>query len=128
VAEVAAVIPDPEGRRWFRASDVRLRGLLALLHDDPRVQSFVEAELGPLLQLGPGADGGMLELLRQYVAAGGSKTRLAQLTHRSRPALYKKLDRLERLLGVALDEPMSLLSLGVAVLAHDAARPRAPGS
>jgi purine catabolism regulator len=123
VAEVAASMPRDGARAWFRASDVRLRGLLALLHDDPRVQAFVEAELGPILA--PDADTGMLELLRQYVAAGGSKTRLAALTHRSRPALYKRLDRLERLLGVDLDEPMSLMSLGVAVLAHDQSRPTA---
>jgi purine catabolism regulator len=124
VAEVAASMPRSDERVWFRASDVRLRGLLALIHDDPRVQAFVEAELGPLL--GADTDGGMLELLRQYVAAGGNKTRLAELTHRSRPALYKKLDRLERLLDVDLDEPISLMSLGVAVLAHDQGRREAP--
>lgn len=124
VAEVAAAMPSRGERRWFRASHVRLRGLLALLHDDPRLQAFVEAELGPLLEHEARADSGMLDLLREYVAAGGNKTRLAEATHRSRPALYKRLARLERILGVDLDEPMSLMSLGVAVLAHDHGRAR----
>ncbi|CAA9376188.1 MAG: Putative regulatory protein [uncultured Nocardioidaceae bacterium] len=123
VADVAAAMPTPGDRRWFRASHVRLRGLLALLHDDPRVQGFVEAELGPLLEHEARTGAGLLDLLRQYVAAGGNKTRLAQATHRSRPALYKKLERLERILGVDLDEPMSLMSLGVAVTAYDQVRP-----
>ena len=119
VAEVATTIARTDGRRWFRASDVRLTGLLALLHDDPRLQSFVEAELGPLLEHEATVGAGMLDLLRQYVAAGGNKTRLAASTHRSRPALYKKLARLEHILGVDLDEPSSLMSLGVAVTAYD---------
>jgi purine catabolism regulator len=122
VAEVAATMPAREGRLWYRNSDVRLRGLLALLQDDPRVQSFVEAELGPLLEHDARRGDGLLDLLRQYVAAGGNVTRLATAAHRSRASVYKKLDRLERLLGVALDDPASLMSLGVAVLAHDQGR------
>ena len=119
VAEVAATMPVREGRVWFRSSDVRLRGLLALLHDDPRVQAFVEAEIGPLLEHDARRGDGLLDLLRQYVAAGGNVTRLAASAHRSRASVYKKLARLERLLGVELDDPVSMLSLGVAVLAHD---------
>ena len=119
VAEVAATMPERPGRPWFRSSDVRLRGLLALLHDDPRVQAFVEAEIGPLLEHDARRDDGLLDLLRQYVAAGGNVTRLATSAHRSRASVYKKLARLERVLGVELDDPVSMLSLGVAVLAHD---------
>ncbi|MDX6325262.1 MAG: PucR family transcriptional regulator, purine catabolism regulatory protein [Nocardioidaceae bacterium] len=124
VAEVAATMPAREGRLWFRNSDVRLRGLLSLLHDDARVQSFVEAELGALLEHDARRGDGLLDLLRQYVDAGGNVTRLAAATHRSRASVYKKLDRLERLLGVALDDPASLLSLGVAVTAYDEGRRR----
>ena len=122
VAEVAAAMPVAGSRRWFRASDVRLRGLLSLLQDDPRVQSFVEAELGPLLEHDARHGSDLVGLLRQYVAAGGNKTRLAAAAHRSRPAVYKQLDRLGRVLGVDLEEPASLMSLGVAVTAHDLAR------
>lgn len=118
VAEVASAMPG-ERLPWYRSADVRLYGLMALLHDDPRVQAFVESELSALLEHEARHHDGMLELLRQYVAAGGNKTRLAEAAHRSRPAVYKKLARLERILGVDLSDPTSLMSLGVALMAHD---------
>ena len=121
---VAAVVASTgtagrTGRRWHRAEDVRLHGLLALLHDDPRVQVFVEAELGSLLAHDAQHGDGLLDLLRAHVAVGGRMTRLAERTHRSRPATYKKIARLERILGCDLSEPSSLMSVGVALLAYD---------
>ena len=121
VAEVASAMPG-ERRPWYRSGDVRLYGLMALLHDDPRVQAFVESELSALLEHEARHHDGMLDLLRQYVAAGGNKTRLAEAAHRSRPAVYKKLARLERILDVDLSDPTSLMSLGVALMAHDLGR------
>ncbi|WP_203336694.1 PucR family transcriptional regulator [Nocardioides limicola] len=117
VAEVAVAMPGPE--RVRRVTDVRLHGLIALLHDDPRVQAFTEAELAPLLEHEGTHGDGLIDLLRDYLAVGGNKSRLAQRAHRSRSAVYARLDRLERLLGVSLDDPASVLSLGVAMLAHD---------
>ncbi|CAA9367790.1 MAG: hypothetical protein AVDCRST_MAG34-3150 [uncultured Nocardioidaceae bacterium] len=119
IAEVAATMPGHPGRIYFRHADVGLRGLLALLHDDARVQAFVESELGRLLEHETRRSDGSLDLLRQYVAVGGNKTRLAEATHRSRASIYKRLDRLSRVLGVDLDDPASLMSLGVALLAYD---------
>ena len=119
VAETAASMPDRARRPYHRVSDLRLHGLVALLQDDPRLQAFVEAELAPLLAHEASRGDGSLELLREYVAAGGNKTRLAAASHRSRAAVYKRLERLERVLGVDLDDPFSMMSLGVAVLAYD---------
>lgn len=121
VAEVAASTGTAgrAGRRWHRVEDVRLHGLLALLHDDPRVQVFVEAELGPLLAHEAQHGEGLLDLLRDHLAVGGRMTRLAERTHRSRPATYKKVARLERILGADLSDPVSLMSVGVALLAYD---------
>ncbi|MEV7396947.1 PucR family transcriptional regulator ligand-binding domain-containing protein [Aeromicrobium sp. NPDC092404] len=121
VARVAheALTPGPP---WFRQADIRLHGLIAQLHDDPRVQAFVEAELDPLLAHEARHGGGLLDLLRQFLAAGGNKSLLARTSHRSRPALYAKLAQVEEILGVRLDDPSSQLSLGVAMLAHDHAR------
>jgi purine catabolism regulator len=124
VAEAAATGTVAGGRRWHRAADVRLHGLLALLHDDPRVQAFVEAELGPLLEHEARSPDGLLDLLRDHVAVGGRMTRLAERTHRSRPATYKRIARLERILGCDLSDPDSLMAVGVALLAYDHAHPR----
>lgn len=124
VAEVAASGAAAGDRRWHRVTDVRLHGLLALIHDDPRVQTFVEAELGALLAHEARHHEGLLDLLRDHVAVGGRMTRLAERTHRSRPATYKRIARLERILGSDLSDPASLTALGVALLAYDQAHPR----
>ena len=47
VADVAAQRSDQ--RLFYRLPDLRLRGLLHLLRGDARLQTFVERELGPLL-------------------------------------------------------------------------------
>ncbi|MCC5675331.1 PucR family transcriptional regulator [Kocuria rhizophila] len=100
-------------RRCFRARDVRLRGLLAMLRGDERVQMFARAELGSVLNVERRED---RELLTQFLACGGNKSLLAQRIYLSRPALYGRLARLERRLGVSLDDPESRTSLHVALL------------
>lgn len=124
VAEVADSMAAGGSARlpYYRNTDVRLRGLIALLHDDPRVQAFAESELDRLLVHEAKYGHGLVDLLRQYLAVGGNKTELARVAHRSRPALYKKLEQTERILGVSLSDPASLLSLGVALMVYDEGR------
>lgn len=118
VATVARTARGPR-RPFYRHADVRLPGLMALLREDPRVQAFAESELQRVLVHDASHGGDSLELLRKFLAAGGNKTTLARDLGRSRPAVYKQLDRLERLLGVPLDDAASRTSLSVALLAHD---------
>src|SRR5439155_25088660 len=100
VADVAAERPDGwpaaggadrgpaaagSGRPLFyRLADLGLRGLLHLLRDDPRVQTFVERELGPLLAE---PDTSLLDVLAVYLAAGGNKAAAGRQAHRARPTL-----------------------------------------
>ncbi|MGE2728433.1 PucR family transcriptional regulator [Mycolicibacterium vaccae] len=116
VAEVALAMRD-DARPYFRAADVRLRGLMALLRDDARVQRFAETELQPLLRAGVIAD---IEMLREYLSLAGNKAALAQRLHISRPALYKRLAAIEDALGVDLDDAESMTSLSVALMVLDA--------
>lgn len=102
-------------RTYYRARDVRLRGLLASLRGDERVRQFAAAELEPVLGPERAAD---LELLERLLASGGNKSALAQNLNVSRPALYARLARLQRRLGVSLEDPESLASLQVALLVH----------
>jgi purine catabolism regulator len=124
VADVAAERPsdrDPGGAPLFyRLPDLRLRGLLHLLRDDPRLQTFVERELGALLAFDPGS--GLLDVLAAYLAAGGNKAEAAKASHLARPTFYERLRRIERILGTDLSSAESRTSLHVAVLALDAAR------
>lgn len=116
---IAAAGSGALGLPYYRSVDVRLKGLLSILADDPRMQAFVEAELNDLLVHDAQRGTDLLQLLRDYVAVGGNKSKLARKTHASRPTLYKHLARIESILGVSLEDPESYLSLGVAILAHE---------
>jgi PucR family transcriptional regulator, purine catabolism regulatory protein len=104
---------------FYRLADLGLRGLLHLLRDDPRVQTFVERELGPLLAE---PDTSLLDALAAYLAAGGNKAEAAKQAHLARPTFYERLRRIERILGTGLDSAESRTSLHVALLALEAAR------
>ncbi|MGL5857389.1 MAG: PucR family transcriptional regulator [Angustibacter sp.] len=113
VADAAEHLPSVS--RFRRLPDVGVRGLLALLGDDARVELFVERELGPLLD----RQDGLAHVLRAYLAAGRNKSATAVALHLSRPALYDRMTRLHRLLGVDLDDAEVCLTLHVALLAYD---------
>ena len=127
VADVAAERPDgwragggSDRPPFYRLADLRLRGLLHLLRDDPRVQTFVERELGPLLASEP--DTPLLDVLAAYLAAGGNKAAAAKSAHLARPTFYERLRRIEHILGTDLDSAESRTSLHVALLALEASR------
>ncbi|MCX3064167.1 PucR family transcriptional regulator [Streptomyces beihaiensis] len=104
-----------------RLGDVRLRGLMRLLRDDPRVQSFAERELDALLDADACEDtAALLPVLRTYLATGRNKSRTAHAHHMSRPALYRRLEAIEALLGLDLDDFEQAASVHIALLAHDA--------
>jgi purine catabolism regulator len=115
VADVAA--SRVEAALFHRLPDLRLRGLLHLLRDDPRLQTFVERELGALLA----ADPGLIDVLAAYLAAGGNKAEAAKASHLARPTFYERLRRIERILGTDLSSAESRTSLHVALLARAAA-------
>ncbi len=118
VAEVAlAMTGDPgDDRPFYRAADVRLRGLVALIRADPRVQAFAETELRGLLERRAKHGDEMFDLLAGFLEVGGNKAELAKRLHVSRPTLYARLAALERLLGVDLDSAESRTSLHVAMM------------
>ena len=119
VASAAARGPDAPGSGVHRLEDVRLRGLLHLLGDDERLRTFAARELGPLLERDATTGSRLVTALRHYCEHGGNKSAAAAAAHTSRTAYYQQLARIEQVLGVPLAEPESLLSLYVALLAHD---------
>ena len=127
VADVAAERRDdrspgagPERPLFYRLPDLRLRGLLHLFRDDPRLQTFVERELGALLVSDQGTE--LIDVLAAYLTAGGNKAAAAKNSHLARPTFYDRLRRIERILGTDLSSAESRTSLHVALLALDAAR------
>jgi purine catabolism regulator len=114
VAEVALAMPD--GKPFYRSADVRLRGLIALIRGDARVQAFAETELRGLLERRAKYGDEMFDLLAGFLEVGGNKAELAKRLHVSRPTLYARLAAIERLLGVDLDDAESRTSLHVAMM------------
>jgi PucR family transcriptional regulator, purine catabolism regulatory protein len=118
VAEVAA--RTPAGLPFYRLPDLRLRGLLHLLRDDPRLQAFAERELRPLLVHDHAAGSQLVTALTAYLEAGGNKAEAAKRAHLARPTLYERLKQIEDVLGTSLEPAESRLSLHVALLALQA--------
>jgi purine catabolism regulator len=106
---------------FYRLPDLRLRGLLHLLRDDPRVHAFAERELGPLLMQDDAGGTHLLNTLAAYLSAGGNKAEAAKQAHVARPTMYERLRQIEDVLGVDLEPAESRLSLHVALLALQAA-------
>jgi PucR family transcriptional regulator, purine catabolism regulatory protein len=120
VADVAA--RGSGDRLFYRLPDLRLRGLLHLLRDDARLQTFVERELGPLLEYDAQRDSDLTSILSVYLETGRNKAVAAQTAHLSRPAFYERLRRISRVLDVDLDDVESCVSLHVALLALESVR------
>ncbi|GAB3570114.1 PucR family transcriptional regulator [Amycolatopsis endophytica] len=117
----AAALRSGTDREVHRLRDVRLRGLLHLLADDERVRAFADRELGPLLSRDAASGTRLVQALRHYCEHGGNKSAAAAAAHTSRTAYYQQLARIEQVLGVPLENPESMLSLYLALLAHDLA-------
>jgi purine catabolism regulator len=121
VAEAAR--HDPAGPDVHRLPNVGLPGLLHLLRDEPRLQTFVERQLGALLAYdAEHPRDALLPTLRVFLEQGRNKSIAASAAHLSRPAFYERLARIERILGVDLDSVQVCLSLHVALLARDVLR------
>ncbi|TVT44892.1 PucR family transcriptional regulator [Amycolatopsis rhizosphaerae] len=119
VQVASAALHRGTDRLVHRLEDLRLRGLLHLLAGDERVQAFAARELGPLLSRDAASGTRLVQALRHYCEQGGNKSAAAAAAHTSRTAYYQQLARIEKVLGVPLEEPESLLSLYVALLVRE---------
>jgi purine catabolism regulator len=119
----AARHDTPSSVPVLRLPNVGLAGLLHLLRDEPRLQTFVERQLGALLAHdAKHPKEPLLPTLRIYLESGRNKSIAASAAHLSRPAFYERLARIGRILGVDLDSVTACLSLHVALLAWEAIR------
>ncbi|WP_238020014.1 PucR family transcriptional regulator ligand-binding domain-containing protein [Dactylosporangium sp. AC04546] len=122
-SQVASAVRGGGVAGIVRLTDIGLSGLLYLLRDEPRLQTFVERELGSLLAYDarhPREQ--LLGVLRVYLECGRNKSAAAEHSHLSRPAFYERLARIGKIIGADLDDVSVCLSLHVALLALDALR------
>jgi purine catabolism regulator len=114
-----AAVGMPGYRAYFRPPDLRLRGLVHAMREEPAVRDYVERELGPLLAHDAAHSSRLFEFLAAYCRCGGNKTAAAAELFISRAALYDRIGKVERVLGVDLADPAVVVGLHFAVLARE---------
>jgi purine catabolism regulator len=116
----SAVVYGKHVKDLYTAHDVQLRGLLYLMRDDARLQAFVERSVGPLLLRDAMDGGGWVDTLAAYLRFQGNKSLAAQELGISRPTLYERLARIQRLLQLDLDDAERRTSLYAAIMLVEA--------
>ncbi|MFF4739002.1 PucR family transcriptional regulator [Streptomyces sp. NPDC001262] len=117
-AEAATAAQGLPDREWHDVRRLDVDVLLWRLRADGDLASFVGRVLGPLLVHDRSARPALLPTLQAYLAHAGRKAETARELHVNRQTLYDRLGRIERLLGVELEDPDAALALGVALRAR----------
>lgn len=107
-----------------RLADVHLRGLLMLLADDDRVQTFMRRELAPLRGLDTKSSSTLMRTLAALVDASGNKQEVASQLQISRPVVYDRISRIESVMKVDLSNAETMTSIHVALLLDEIAHLR----
>ena len=102
---------------WRDASHGALVDLLYALRRSSELLAFTRDQLGPLFEATDPRSKEQLRTLEAFLASSGRKAEAARALHLTRQSLYLRLERLERLLGVDLEDPDVLLGLHLAVRA-----------
>ena len=110
-ARAADAVPWQDARRGSIVE------LLYAIRSSPELLIFAREQLGPLFDARDQRERELLHTLEVYLASGGRKAEAARLLHLERQSLYLRLQRVERLLGVDLDDPDAVLGLHLAVRA-----------
>ncbi|MGW2956923.1 PucR family transcriptional regulator [Streptomyces sp. NPDC001220] len=96
------------------------RGGVAANRD--RLAALVQHTLGPLLAWEAAHASDLVRTLEVHLRHGCSPTRTAALLHIGRQSLYQRLERIEALLGLEIDDPDLLGELLTAACAHRVVR------
>ncbi|MEV6171295.1 PucR family transcriptional regulator [Streptomyces sp. NPDC051954] len=87
-----------------------------------RLAGMVQHALGPLLAWEAAHPSDLVRTLEVHLRHGCSPTRTAALLHIGRQSLYQRLERIESLLGLEIDDPDLLGELLAAACAHRVVR------
>jgi purine catabolism regulator len=103
---------------WLDATKTDVDRWLWQMRADPALGRFVEDRLGPLLDHDRRRKAKLLPTLEALFDHNGHKGATARAMHLSRQALYRRLERIERLLSCDLDDGTTRLELHVATRAR----------
>ncbi|MDQ0797164.1 PucR family transcriptional regulator [Streptomyces sp. B1I3] len=103
---------------WYDARRLDIDLLLWRLRDQPDLASFVDRAIGPLREHDRNSRPPLLPTLEAYIAHAGRKAEAARELHLNRQTLYNRLARIGELLTADLDDPETVLALGLALRAR----------
>ncbi|MBS1881823.1 MAG: PucR family transcriptional regulator [Actinobacteria bacterium] len=103
---------------WHDASAPDVLELLVPLRDRRVLERFVTAQLELLIRHDEQHRSELVRTLETYYRAGGKKAKAARLLHVERQSVYKRLTRIESILGVDLGDMETQLALQLALRAR----------
>jgi len=101
-----------------RSRTAALDILLSRRRTDPAVQTFVERMLGPVLAYEARHKSDLLSVIRAVAQYPTNRTKAAAASNLSRSVFYERLQLIESLLELPLDNGNNLAALHVALLAY----------
>ena len=107
-------------------SELGVHHLLLRLSEGSDLASFVESELGPLLEHDSQSSVPLLPTLTTYLTFGANKSVVARTMYIERRTLYHRIDRIEALLGRSLADHANAFRLELAINGLQVLRMRYP--
>ncbi|MGW3434534.1 PucR family transcriptional regulator [Streptomyces melanosporofaciens] len=117
-AEAANAARGLTDRDWYDVRSLDVDLLLWRLREHGDLAAFVDRVIGPLLTHDRTARPPLVPTLETYLRHAGRKAETARALHLNRQTLYDRLARISRLLGSDLEDPQTVLALGVALQAR----------
>ncbi|MGH2966675.1 MAG: PucR family transcriptional regulator [Solirubrobacterales bacterium] len=117
-AEALPAATHGRERAWHDVTVPDVDRLLWLMRDQPELQHFADARLGPLIEHDDHRSTKLLPTLMTYCEHFGRKAETARALHIERQSLYHRLSRIEELLGADLSDGDAVLGLHLAAWVH----------
>ncbi|MBV9804658.1 MAG: PucR family transcriptional regulator [Solirubrobacterales bacterium] len=117
-ADTAALARSCPPRQWHDAAIPDIDRLLLKLHGNPDLRQFVHQRLRPIIDHDHRRAAKLLPTLETLIEHQGRKAETARALHLERQSLYHRIQRIETLLDVNLDDPDTRLGLHLALRAR----------
>jgi purine catabolism regulator len=116
--ETSRAVSHAPARGWFDSTAPSLERLLWSLKDEEALHAFVDRRLGAILRHDREHRTQFLDTVASYCAHAGRIAETARDLHLQRQSLYKRIQRVEELIGGELSDPDTRLGLHFALRAR----------
>jgi purine catabolism regulator len=116
--EMSQAVSHNPSHEWFDSTEPSIERLLWALRGEAPLRAFVERRLGTIARHDREHRTQFLQTLESYCVHGGRIAETARDLHLQRQSLYKRITRIEELLGGDLSDPDTRLGLHFALRAR----------